>query len=48
VRFVDALPRTRSAKTVRGLIRRAFLGDDVGDLSSVENPLALDEIRQSR
>lgn len=48
VRFVDALPKTRSGKIVRGVIRRAFLGQDLGDLSSVENPQALEGIRESR
>jgi len=48
VRFVDMLPKTRSAKILRGLIRRAFLGEDLGDLSSVENPQALEEVRSSR
>ncbi len=48
VRFVDALPKTRSAKIVRGTIRRRYLGEDVGDLASVENPEALDAIASSR
>ncbi len=30
VRFVDALPKTRSAKIVRGAIRKRWLGEDVG------------------
>ncbi len=48
VRFVDALPKTRSAKIVRGVIRRAYLGEDPGDLSSVEDPSTLIGIRESR
>ena len=48
VRFVDALPKTRSAKIVRGVIRRAYLGEELGDLSSVENPSTLNGIRESR
>jgi acetyl-CoA synthetase len=39
--FVDALPKTRSAKIVRRAVRAAVLGRDPGDLSSVENPDAL-------
>jgi acetyl-CoA synthetase len=42
--FVSALPKTRSAKIVRRAVRAAALGDDPGDLSSVENPDALAEI----
>ncbi len=48
VRFVDALPKTRSAKIVRGAIRRSWLGEPAGDLSSVENPDALSAIGRSR
>jgi len=47
VRFVNALPKTRSAKIVRGVIRSVYLGGEEPDLSSVENPGAVDEIRQS-
>src|SRR5205823_1830819 len=43
--FVDELPRTRSAKIVRRALRSAVLREDPGDLSSLENPTALDVIR---
>ncbi len=42
--FVDALPRTRSAKIVRRAVRATALGTDPGDLSSLENPESLDAI----
>ncbi|NUR76888.1 MAG: AMP-binding protein [Thermoleophilia bacterium] len=42
--FVDALPKTRSAKIVRRAVRAKALGADPGDLSSLENPESLDEI----
>ncbi|MBI4238830.1 MAG: AMP-binding protein [Deltaproteobacteria bacterium] len=42
--FVPALPKTRSAKIVRGAIRRVWLGEAAGDLSSVENPGVLEDI----
>jgi acetyl-CoA synthetase len=42
--FVAALPRTRSAKILRRAVRAAALGEDPGDLSSLENPEALDAI----
>jgi acetyl-CoA synthetase len=42
--FVPALPRTRSAKIVRRAVRATALGQDPGDMSSVENPEALDAI----
>jgi acetyl-CoA synthetase len=42
--FVDALPKTRSAKIVRRAVRAKALGSDPGDLSSLENPESLDAI----
>jgi acetyl-CoA synthetase len=45
--FVPELPKTRSAKIVRRAIRATVAGDDPGDLSSLENPSALDAIGQA-
>ena len=42
--FVPALPKTRSAKIVRRAVRATILGEDPGDMSSVENPEALSGI----
>jgi acetyl-CoA synthetase len=42
--FVGALPKTRSAKIVRRAVRARVLGQDAGDLSSLENPESLEEI----
>ncbi len=44
VKFVSELPKTRNAKVLRRAVRAAALGKDAGDLSSLENPGALDEI----
>jgi acetyl-CoA synthetase len=44
VLFVRDLPRTRSAKVMRRAIRAIVTGEDLGDLSSLENPSALDDI----
>jgi acetyl-CoA synthetase len=44
VRFVTQLPKTRNAKVLRRAVRAAALGTDPGDLSSLENPAALEEI----
>lgn len=46
IHFVTALPKTRSGKIVRKNIRLQYLGEPVGDLSSVENPEALDAIKE--
>ena len=48
VRFTDALPKTRSAKVVRRAIRAAAVGTDPGDLSSLEDPAAVDAVRSAR
>src|SRR2546422_878032 len=45
--FVSALPKTRSAKIVRRAVRARVLGKEPGDLSSLENPEALDEITEA-
>ncbi len=42
---VDALPRTRNAKIMRRMIRSAWLGEDAGDVSALENPEVVDAIR---
>lgn len=42
---VDALPRTRNAKIIRRVIRAAWLGENAGDVSALENPEAVDAIR---
>ena len=41
---VSALPKTRSAKIVRRAVRATALGEDPGDLSTLENPESLEEI----
>jgi len=47
VLIVPELPRTRSAKILRRAIRATVTGSEPGDLSSLENPAALDEIRRA-
>jgi acetyl-CoA synthetase len=48
VYFVDDLPKTRSAKIVRRLVRAVHLGGaDLGDLSSLQNPESLEAIRRA-
>ncbi|MGE0105274.1 MAG: AMP-binding protein [Blastocatellales bacterium] len=43
--FVSALPKTRNAKVMRRVIRAAWLGEDPGDLTALEDPRTLNEIR---
>jgi acetyl-CoA synthetase len=47
VRFIADLPKTRNAKVMRRLIRAAFLGQETGDLSALENPSSLEGIRRA-
>ena len=47
IRFVRALPKTRSAKIVRRAVRAVATGADPGDLSSLEDPSALDAVRDA-
>lgn len=45
VHLARQLPKTRSGKIMRRLIRQAYGGEKLGDLSSLDNPAALDEIK---
>jgi len=47
IHFVSALPKTRNAKVMRRVIRAAYLGEDPGDLSALEDPSIVDEIRKT-
>ena len=44
--FVSALPKTRNAKVMRRLIRSAYLNESPGDISALEDPAVLEEIRR--
>ena len=45
VAVVRSLPKTRSGKVMRRVIRAAWLGLDPGDVSALDDPAALDAIR---
>lgn len=45
VHVVAQLPKTRSSKIMRRVIRSVYCGQPPGDLSSLDNPGALDEVR---
>ena len=47
VRFVRALPKTRNAKVMHRVIRAAYLGQPLGDLSSLEDPATVAAIREA-
>jgi acetyl-CoA synthetase len=47
VLFTRDLPKTRSAKIMRRVIRATYLGRDAGDLSSLENPAAVKAVSEA-
>jgi acetyl-CoA synthetase len=47
VLFVDEFPKTQSGKILRRVISSVYAGEDLGDLSSIENPDAIDEVREA-
>jgi acetyl-CoA synthetase len=48
VLFVPDLPKTRNLKIMRRVIRAAYLGENLGDVSSLVNPESIEEIRARR
>ena len=47
VHFVTLLPKTRSGKTLRRAIQALAEGRDPGDLTTIEDPAALEQIRKA-
>jgi len=47
VLFTKDLPKTRSAKIMRRVIRATYMGKEPGDLSSLENPNAVKAITEA-
>ncbi|HYN68702.1 MAG TPA: AMP-binding protein [Candidatus Eisenbacteria bacterium] len=48
IEVIPALPKTRSGKVMRRVIRAAYLGLDPGDISALDDPLVLEAIRALR
>jgi len=46
VYILSDLPKTRTGKIMRRLLKSKLLGQELGDLSSLENPEVLDEIQK--
>ena len=44
VTIVSGIPKTRNGKIMRRLVRAAWLGESLGDLTALEDPSLLDEI----
>jgi propionate--CoA ligase len=45
VHFVNMLPKTRSGKIMRRVMRAVYQGDEIGDLSTIEEDATVDMIR---
>ena len=46
IRFADNLPKTRSGKIMRRLLRTIARGDEITqDISTLENPAIVDQLR---
>ena len=43
--FVDDLPKTRSLKIMRRVVRAIVIGEEPGDLSSLVNPESLNSLK---
>jgi len=46
IEFVDDLPKTRSGKVVRRLLKRIVVGEELGDVSTLANPESIKQIKQ--
>jgi len=46
VYLVKDLPKTRSGKIMRRILRKLFTGEDLGDLSTLANPETVEEIKK--
>jgi len=47
VHFVTMLPKTRSGKIMRRVMRAVYQGDDIGDLSTIEEDATIDMVREA-
>jgi len=46
VYLVEDLPKTRSGKIMRRILKRLFTGEELGDLSTLSNPEIVEKIKQ--
>ncbi|ELY75050.1 hypothetical protein [Natrinema pallidum] len=48
VLFVDEFPKTQSGKIIRRAVQATYTGEDLGDMSSIDNPDALERLENAR
>jgi acetyl-CoA synthetase len=47
IHFVPDLPKTRSGKIMRRVVRRIAMGEEPGDITTLANPEAVEKIRET-
>jgi acyl-coenzyme A synthetase/AMP-(fatty) acid ligase len=47
IHFVTMLPKTRSGKIMRRVMRAVYQGDTIGDLSTIEDDATVDMVREA-
>jgi len=47
IEFVDMLPKTRSGKIMRRVMKSLWMGKELGDISTIEEEASVDEIREA-
>ncbi|MCL6559076.1 MAG: acetyl-CoA synthetase, partial [Firmicutes bacterium] len=47
IQFVNSLPKTRSGKIMRRVMKTLWIGKELGDLSTIEEEASVDEIREA-
>jgi acyl-coenzyme A synthetase/AMP-(fatty) acid ligase len=47
IHFVDSLPKTRSGKIMRRVLKAVSLGQSLGDLTTLENEASVEELKKA-
>ncbi|WP_336345820.1 AMP-binding protein [Halalkalicoccus ordinarius] len=47
VLFVDEFPKTQSGKIIRRAVQASYTGEELGDMSSIENPGAMEKLERA-
>lgn len=47
IKFVNMLPKTKSGKIMRRVMKRTWTGEALGDLSTIEEEASVDEIKEA-
>ena len=47
IEFVSTLPKTRSGKIMRRIMKSLWMAKDVGDVSTIEEEASVDEIKEA-